>query len=173
VQVDRDESVNHFKPDVDPLAGEDAIILDRLSQEVKGINISMPPSSQRFNPYLPENHSNNRPMDAIEIQNDIVASPSVVLTPQVQVKIGPGTVEQQKEISSIDDEDINRINSKTANIKITQMISSPQTDTTHASEDSETTMDTNDALWNAIDDGSTQSFGTDISNGDASEKEGE
>jgi hypothetical protein len=34
-------------------------------------------------------------------------------------------------------------------------------------------MDTNDALHNEIDDGTTQNFGTNILNGDTSKKEGE
>jgi hypothetical protein len=60
VSVGRDESVNNFDPNVDLLAGEDASIFNRLSQEAKGKNIHMPPPSPCSNPYLPEKHSNNK-----------------------------------------------------------------------------------------------------------------
>jgi hypothetical protein len=53
--VGRDESINYFDPDVDPLAGEDVSAFDKLGQEAKGININMPPPSPRLNPYLPDN----------------------------------------------------------------------------------------------------------------------
>jgi hypothetical protein len=84
-----------------------------------------------------------------------------------------GRETQQREVISVDDDVVNTINSKTENIKISQMKSSPYKTTNRISEDSSIVMDTNDALWNAIADGTTQCFGTGVSNGDVSEKEEE
>jgi hypothetical protein len=95
------------------------------------------------------------------------------LTPQIQVNPELDRKTQQRKVIRVYDDVVNTINNKTANIKISQIKRSPHKTTTHTSEDSSTMIYTNDALRNIIDDGTTQSFGTDVSNGDESEKEKE
>jgi hypothetical protein len=109
-------------------------------------------------------------MNSIEIKQEKVASSTVAVTPQVQVNPGLDRETQQREVISIDDDVVNTINSTTANVIISQMKTSPHKTTTHTSQDSSTMIDTNDALRNNFVDGTTQSFGTDVSSEDLFEK---
>jgi hypothetical protein len=69
----KNETIDYFAPDVDPFADVDPSVFDQLSQDAK-MTTTKPSQSPVYNPYLPENHNKNKPMDSIEIKKEQLAS---------------------------------------------------------------------------------------------------
>jgi hypothetical protein len=168
VPVKTDERVNYFDPDVDPLAGVDTSVFDQLSQDAKQTH-SNPTQSPLYNPYLLADQNKNKPMSSIEIKKGQVATVNPIQDQNHKTTIIPPL--GRKKLEAINVDKFANLTLKKSNenrvegLPNSPQLSSPPASTTASNETSRTEA-TAEAQKTTIDDGTTESFRTDYSNGD-------
>jgi hypothetical protein len=145
-----------------------AIIFDQLSQDDKLPHVN-PAQSPLYNPYILANQNNNKPMSSIEIKKEHLAKVNPTQEHNHKTTVVPPSGGNKEEVINVD-EFANLTLKKTSESTAEGLPRSPQVNSppanTTTSDETSMTVETDEAQKNAIDDGTTESFCTDLSNGD-------